>query len=86
MHASFGERQGDGDQRLERALVLLVLSGDREQGWPLAQLATELGADSQALERALDALSRFGVVSLEGGQARASRATRRIDELGLIGI
>jgi DNA-binding IclR family transcriptional regulator len=86
MHGRASEAGGGGDQSLERAIVLLLLGGEREQGWPLGQLATELGADSQTLERALDGLSRFGVVSVEGGQALASRATRRIDELGLIGI
>ena len=45
-----------------------------------------LEADSAALERALDRLSRAGVVELVGIDARASRAARRIDELGLIGV
>jgi predicted transcriptional regulator len=86
MHASFGQRQGDGDERLERAIVLLLLTGERRQAWSLGQLAAELDADQPALERALDRLTQAGVVAFAGADVRASRAARRIDELDLIGI
>jgi hypothetical protein len=86
MRESSGERERDGGETLERAIVLLLLSGEPRQAWSMAQLGAELGADTQSLERALDGLSRSGVVSLAGAEARASPAARRIDELGLIGI
>ncbi len=86
MHESSSERRGGEDHGLERAIVLLLLSGDGQRAQPFTQLARELGADPQTLERALQALSRTGVVELEGSEARASSATRRIDELGLIAI
>jgi predicted transcriptional regulator len=86
MHASFGQRQGDGGERLERAIVLLLLTDERRQAWSVEQLAAELATDPSSLERALDRLSHAGVVELAGADARASRAARRIDELGLIGI
>jgi len=87
MRESSGERERDGGETLERAIVLLLLlSGEPRQVWSMAQLGAELGADTQSLERALDGLSRSGVVLLAGAEARASPAVRRIDELGLIGI
>jgi predicted transcriptional regulator len=86
MCASFGHRGADGDERLERAIVLLLLADGRAQARSRAELAAELGADPPALERALDSLMRAGVVDLAGADARASRPARRIDELGLIGI
>jgi hypothetical protein len=86
MHASFGQRQDDGDERLERAIVLLLLADGHPQAWSRGHLTAELLADPPTLERALDRLAQAGVVDLAGAGARASRAARRIDELGLIGI
>jgi DNA-binding MarR family transcriptional regulator len=85
METSFAQLD-EGDRRLERAIVLLLLADGQPQTLPRGQLATELEADSAALEGALDRLSRAGVVELVGIDARASRAARRIDELGLIGV
>jgi hypothetical protein len=82
-----------GDRRLERAIVLVLLSGDREplggdgeSRWSRAQLAAELGTEAQALQEALERLSQAGVVCLTGAEVWASRAARRMDELGLISI
>jgi hypothetical protein len=86
MHASFGQRHGDGGERLERAIVLLLLADGHPQPWSRGQLNAELKADPPMLERALDSLAQAGVVELAGADARASRTARRIDELGLIGI
>ncbi len=86
MHASFGQRQDDGGQRLERAIVLLLLADGHPQPWSRGQLNAELQADPPTLEQALDSLAQAGVVDLVGADVRASRAARRIDELGLIGI
>lgn len=86
MHASFGQRQGDGGERLERAVVLLLLTEERRQAWSPGELATELDTDPSTLERALDRLKEAGVVELAGCDVRPSRATQRIDDLGLIAI
>jgi DNA-binding MarR family transcriptional regulator len=86
MHASFGQRHGDGDERLERAIILLLLTEEHRRAWSAGRLAAELAADPSALERALDGLTQAGVVEFTGRDARASRAAQRIDELGLIGI
>jgi DNA-binding MarR family transcriptional regulator len=86
MSASFSDRHGVEMQQLARAIVLTLLSGEPPQSISPAQLAAELGADPATLERALGELADAGVVSLSAGEARASRAARRIDELGLIGI
>jgi hypothetical protein len=82
-----------GDRRLERAIVLVLLSGDGESlsgdgelRWSCVRLAAELGTEAQALQEALDRLSQAGVVCLAGTDVWASRAVRRMDELGLIGI
>jgi len=75
-----------GSERLERAIVLALLAGEREQRWPYAQLGVELGADSQTLQQALVCLARAGVVELDGATVSASSAVRHVDELGLIGI
>jgi DNA-binding transcriptional ArsR family regulator len=86
MHGSFGQRGGDGDERLERAIVLLLLEDGHPRAWSRGQLAAALEADPPALERALDSLTQAGVLDLAGADVRVSRAARRIDELGLIGI
>ncbi len=86
MHASFGQRQDDGGERLERAIVLLLLADGHPHAWSRRELNAELQADPPALERALDGLAQAGVVDLAGADARASRSARRIDELGLIAI
>ncbi|HEV3034560.1 MAG TPA: hypothetical protein VGX72_07200 [Solirubrobacteraceae bacterium] len=86
MCESSGEREREVGERLERAIVLLLISAECRQAWSMAQLGAALGADTQSLERALDELSRSGVVLLAGAEARASPAALRIDELGLIGI
>jgi hypothetical protein len=86
MCESSGERERHGGETLERAIVLLLISGERRQAWSMAQLGAALRADTQSIERALDELSQSGVVLLADAEARASPAARRIDELGLIGI
>ncbi len=83
------ERRAAGSERLERAIVLLLLSGESgesERRWSCAQLAAELGAEDQQLKEALGRLARAGVVRVDGTDVTVSPAVRRIDELGLIGI
>jgi hypothetical protein len=86
MHTESSESRAAEDPRLERAIVLQLLGGDREQRWSSARLETELGAAPAVLDAALRRLERDGVLSLAEGEVWASRAARRLDELGLIGI
>jgi hypothetical protein len=86
MHTeSRGSRAADGS-RLERAIVLQLLRDDREQGWSRAELAMEIDAEPPAMEEALRRLSGEGVLCLVEEKVWASRAARRLDELGLIGV
>ncbi len=75
-----------GERRLERAIILALLSEDAEQRWACTRLAAELGVDAEALAQALQRLSHAGVVCVAGAEVWASPAVRHIDELGLIGI
>jgi DNA-binding HxlR family transcriptional regulator len=72
--------------KLERAIVLQLLRDDREQGWTSRQLAAEMDTQTPMLEQALSSLERDGVVSVEQDAVRASRATCRLDELGLLSL
>ncbi len=86
MHTqSSGSRDGDSS-RLERAIVLELLSDDGERSRSVAELEAQLGASEGELTTALRDLNEVGV--LDGSEERvwASAATRRLDELELIGI
>jgi hypothetical protein len=86
MHTESREPRAVTGARLERAIVLQLLRDDREQEWSTPQLAVELDLEAPALERALSSLERDGVLCLGPETVRASRATRRLDELGLVGV
>jgi DNA-binding GntR family transcriptional regulator len=73
-------------RELERAIILLLLSGEPTSRYSAAQLAAELGSEAETLEQALGRLARAGAVCLEGDDVSPSPAVRHIDELGLIGI
>lgn len=75
-----------GSRRLERAIILQLLSDEGERRCSSAQLAVALNAEAQAFDAALRHLAEAGVVCLEGTEVWASAAARRLDELGLIGI
>ncbi len=75
-----------GSRRLERSIVLALLSAEDGRRSPREQLAGELNADAQAFAAALERLSDAGLVCLDGADVWASDAARRFDELGLIGI
>jgi Mn-dependent DtxR family transcriptional regulator len=66
--------------------VLQLLRDDRGQSWSRAELASELGVEAPAIEAALSRLHGEGVVWLDDDQISASPATRRLDDLELIGI
>jgi predicted transcriptional regulator len=74
------------EPRLERAIVLQLLRDDHGGPWSREELGVELNADAEAVEKALRALGDEGVLRLSGERVSAARATRRLDELGLIGI
>jgi hypothetical protein len=80
------ERPVAVNAKLERAIVLQLLSVERARRRSRAWLAGKLGCDVQALEEALRALCEVGVVCQQGAQVCASPTARRIDELGLIAI
>jgi DNA-binding Lrp family transcriptional regulator len=80
------QARAGGDRRLQRAIILALLSEDAAQGSSRARLAEVLGIAPETLESALVELSEAGVVGLAGTEVWASAAARRIDELGLIGI
>ena len=73
--------------RVERAIVLQVLRDDRDQRWSRTALASEVSDFEPALiELALSQLQRDEVLSSAGTQVSASPATRRLDQLELIGV
>ena len=86
MHIESREPRAVTGARLERAIVLQLLRDDREQEWSTPQLAVEMDVEAPALEHALRSLERAGVLCLGQEAVRASRTTRRLDELGLIGV
>jgi hypothetical protein len=86
MHREAGERPASGDTRLQRAVVLELLSDERERRRSLVRLGEQLGAPADELERAAAALRAAGVVELEAGEVWAAPAAWRLDELELIAI
>lgn len=78
---------GDGDPRLERAIVLQVLRHDGHKRWSRSRLEVELaGVKPLDLSDALARLVEYDVVCVRGESVSASRATERLDELELIAI
>jgi DNA-binding GntR family transcriptional regulator len=74
------------DRRLERAIVLALLSEKDESRYSCAQLARALGASVHALEHALGRLAETGLIGRTDSELWASPAARHMDELGLIAI
>jgi len=75
------------DEVLQRAIVLQLLRQDRDERWSRAELETEL-QETPPIEvnDALAHLREEGVLHLSGELVRASRASRHIDNLGMIAI
>jgi DNA-binding HxlR family transcriptional regulator len=72
---------------VERAIVMQVLRDDHEQRWSRAELACAISDHSTAtVDVALSRLRRDGVLRRGESCVCASRATRRLDELELIGL
>ncbi len=78
---------GEGDPWVERAIILQFLRDDHEHRWSRAELEVEI-SNVAALDigDALARLDQDGIVRISGESAWASRAVRRLDELGLIAI
>jgi hypothetical protein len=71
----------------ERAIVMQVLRDDHEERWARVELARVIyGFESAILDEAFARLRRDGVLLVENDYVRASRAARRLDELGLVGL
>ena len=86
MHTqSSGSRSG-GEPRLQRAIVLELLSDDGERSRSIAELEAGLGAQAGDLDAVLRELCEVGVLDGAAGRVWASAATRRLDELELIGV
>lgn len=86
MDREASESRASGGSRLERAVVLELLSDAAEQRRSLIQLQEDLGAGADELHAVVDALCAAGVLCLDDGLTWASVAARRLDELELIAI
>jgi hypothetical protein len=86
MHREASEPGPSGGPRLQRAVVLELLSEDGERRLSLSQLGQELSADLEDLEAAVGTLCAAGVLHREGDLTWASAAAKHLDELELIAI
>jgi hypothetical protein len=86
MHREASEPRASDGSRLQRAVVLELLECEDQRGRPLGELGDELGAGDAELDLAVRSLHAAGVVCVKDGQAWASAAARRLDELELIAI
>ncbi len=76
----------DRTRKLERAIVLELLSSEDERAWSCADLAVALGAGERDVEEAVRRLRDVGILCASAGGVTVARAAVRLDELGLIGI
>jgi hypothetical protein len=76
----------DEHRRLDRAIVLELLSEDHDERWQCDEFVAAVRVDRSVLDSALERLQADGVAVIEGEEVLASRCARRIDELELIGI
>lgn len=87
MHTESSDPRAGGAHRLERAIVLVLLSeDDGKRRWSCAELSEGMGVAEQELARALDGLLAAGVLEQAQGCVWPSPATRGLDTLGLIGV
>lgn len=82
------DRLGSRDTwRVERAIVLQVLRDDHVERWSPGELAGQIiDFEPAVVVRALARLELEGLVCREGTYVCASRATRYLDALELVGI
>jgi hypothetical protein len=87
MSTDTGSADSRNVRKAERAIVMQLLRDDRGQRWEAVELANELADFDPALvERALVRLEGENVLERVGAYIWASRATRYMDGLELIGI
>ena len=72
--------------KLERAIVLELLSGEDERAWSCADLAAAIGEPVGDVEDAVRQLCDVGVLDADIDGVCATSAALRLDALGLIGI
>ena len=78
---------GGCDPRIERAIILQFLRDDHGDRWSRAELEVELSNLAPLdISDALARLDHDGIVQISGESVSASRAVRRLDDLGLIAI
>jgi hypothetical protein len=78
---------GECYPRIERAIILQFLRDDHGERWSRAELEVEISnVEPLDISDALARLDRDGIVQISGESVWASRAVRRLDELGLIAI
>jgi|CZKG01.1.fsa_nt_gi hypothetical protein len=86
MHEQASRSRAGGGRGLQRAVVLALLGADGPDGMTCEELGFELDADAAEVEAAVRALHEDGVLSAMQPRVSASRAARRLDELGLIAV
>jgi hypothetical protein len=86
MHRESSEPQAGAGSRLQRAIVLELLSDEGGRGLSRIELGERLGAQEVELDAALNGLHAAGVLCFGEQRVWASTATLRLDELQLIGI
>lgn len=75
------------DEVVRRAIVLQLLREDQDERWSRAELETEIKNTTPLdLNDALHRLRQEGVLYFHGELVLASRASRHLDELGMIAI
>ncbi len=76
----------DESIRVERVVLLRLLSEDRER-WTREQMKAALrGVDPKAIDAALRTMAELGLAVTDGESFAASPGARRVDAMGLIGI
>lgn len=77
----------DNDRQIERAIVAQTLRDDHDCDWTRAELDAQLGhIGPGVIGEALARLADEGVVELADETVRASPATVRLEELGMIAV
>jgi DNA-binding HxlR family transcriptional regulator len=75
------------EEQAQRAVVLQILRSDHHERWSQVELEREIvDIQPKHLSEALQALAKEGVLHRHGELIVASRAARRLDELGMVSI
>jgi DNA-binding HxlR family transcriptional regulator len=80
-------RQLLSPETAERAVVLQLLRDDHDERWSYAELQAAVSdLEPSALTSALERLEQHGVVARRDEYVLASRCSRRLDDLSLVGV